>query len=319
MSWNLLQLKRQLIVTPLFGIFIASAVGGWAERPGPRLSPPPLGWVLSPDGTQAIEITGVVSSPRPGAAIALPAAASRLWSSPDGRSAIAATDSALFWVRSANEPVALMASEPASSASVAWDRNSEGFAVCVGVRCESRSASGELLEARELETGRTLLAFSATHGWVMDAPGGAYWQSGDIGLSLGSSVIAAQFRPRTRELWTLDQDGTLTGRTAEGGVAGQSNLLRDALGLAVSADGTSFLAVDAEGAAAVFDLRTGLTRAFRLETPPAGVWIASGSFAVRLHDSLKRPIAFWDGETGITGISPAAEIAEGVAIAEVIP
>jgi hypothetical protein len=116
---------------------------------------------------------------------------------------------------------------------------------------------------------------------------------------------AAAFRPNSPELWLLHPSGHLSGRDLQGRRTAEAQLVPNALGLVASQDGAAFFAANAGGAAAVVSLATSQTEQFDLEDTVEGVWPAPGLFAVRLHHSAKRPIGFWNGETGLTGWVPA--------------
>ena len=68
-----------------------------ADSSGIRLSAPAIGWILAPGGSELIEITGIISSPRAGLAIALASAARRSWASPDSNSVLLRLDEGLFF------------------------------------------------------------------------------------------------------------------------------------------------------------------------------------------------------------------------------
>lgn len=297
MHWKLLAKPTRGIA-----ILILTASLALTGQSAARISAPALGWLLSPDGTEIIGITGVVDSPRDGQSYRLPSAASKIWASPDA-SAIIASSAEGLWLITPGAAVRQFASIE-GSVSAAWDRAGNGFVVCHNGGCTEYSSSGAVRGTFETAGLAGVLAYSASAGTLYSIEGGATWHraAGDIPLS---EVASGAFRTGSQELWTLEPDGRLTGRDANGAVVGSAELVADALGLAVSADGNALIAANAsEGAS--FDVRNSGVNRFAVESGIEGVWVAPGNFAVRFHESAKRPVAFWNGETGALGWMPAA-------------
>ena len=277
-----------------------------ADSSGIRLSAPAIGWILAPDGSQLIEITGIISSPRAGRAIALPSAARRSWASPDSNSVLLRLDEGLFLFRS-SEQLEQLAEIPAGiSVAAAWDRSSTGFAICWAEICQARAANGAIREQWPVAGGLRVVAFSMEEGLVTATPDGADWRAGSELIHLESIPAAAAFRPGTQELWLLDNNGRLAGRDRQGRRTGEGESVAAAIGLIGSADGKAFFASNADGEAAVFSVESSQSERLAIEDTVEGMWPAPGLFAIRLHESAKRPIAIWNGETRITGWMPAA-------------
>jgi len=306
MQSKLLNLLARRIAGPLLSLTLAGPTLLQAETPGARFSAPKLGWVLSPDGAQLIEITGVLDSPRQGAALALPAAATRLWPSPDASAAVLRTASGYFLAGSPDLPVALAELPAGSELSVAWDRASNGFAACWSAHCESRDQRGAIVAQWEVAEGSRVLAYSSRAGLVTAVGDSATWRTGDWDSPLAMAPVAAAFRNGTNELWLIDAEGRLSGLDAQGRPVEGSTLVAGAVGLVGSLDGQSFLAASAEGLAASYNLSSGHREQWALEDTVEGLWPAPGLFAVRLHESAKRAVAIWNGETGVTGWTPSA-------------
>ena len=136
-----------------------------ADSSGIRLTAPAIGWILAPDGSQLIEITGIISSPRAGRAIALPSAARRSWASPDSNSVLLRLDEGLFFRSS--EQLAQLAEIPAGiSVAAAWDRSSTGFAICWAEICQARAANGAIREQWPVAGGlRVVVRFRICKWW----------------------------------------------------------------------------------------------------------------------------------------------------------
>jgi hypothetical protein len=228
-----------------------------------------------------------------------------LWAAPDSSSAVVRLDTGLFLLRPASPLQLLQDLPPGAEASALWDRGSAGFALCWLDICEARDAEGAIRSRWSLPAGFRPLAFSLEAGLAAAGSTSALWfhQAGSVPLD--TVPAAAAFRSRSMELWMLDRSGNLSGRDAQGRNTGDAILVPDAVGLVGSLDGDAFFAANASGDAAVFSFATAQTRQFALEDPVEGAWPAPGLFAVRLHDSAKKPIAFWNGETGLTGWMPA--------------
>ena len=283
-----------------------------AESTGIRLSSPTLGWVLASDGSQLIEIAGIAESPRAGRTVALPSAARRSWTSPDANSVILRLDTGIFLIRSGEqlEQLAEFPSELPRDIEVAavWDRSSAGFAICWAEKCEARAANGAIRDQWKISSGSRAIAFSVEAGLVTANAEDAGWHYGGELIQLDAVPAAAAFRAGTKELWLLHLDGRISGQDRQGRRLGEGGLVAGALGLIGSLDGKAFFAVNAEGEAAVYSLESAQTVRVAIEESVEGVWPAPGLFAIRLHESAKRPITIWNGETGITGWMPAATI-----------
>jgi len=267
-----------------------------------RISAPALGWLLSPDGSEVIGITGVVDSPRDGHAFKLPEVASRIWVSPDASALVALTAKELWLIVPGSSARQLSAAE--SSVSVAWDRSGNGFLVCQSDHCAEHSASGAVRGGFDTSGAASVLAYSESAGALYVRDGVATWHRASGDVAVGEAAAAA-FRPGAQELWVLSPNGRLSGFDANGSSAGSADLIADAIGLAVSADGNTLVAVNASSGS-VFDLRTAEVNRLAFAEGVDGLWLAPGNFAVRLHESSKRPVAFWNGETGALGWMPAA-------------
>ena len=274
-----------------------------AESPGIRLSSPTIGWVLASDGLQLIEIAGIAASPRAGRAVALPSAARRFWTSPDANAVILRLDNGIFLLGSGEQLAEL--SEDFEVTAV-WDRSSTGFAICWAEKCEARAANGAIRHQWKVSSGSRVIAYSAEAGLVTASAEDADWHYGGELIHLDAVPAAAAFRSGTKELWLLNPDGRISGQDRQGRRLGEGELVAGALGLVGSLDGKAFFAVNAEGEAAVYSLESAQTVRVAIGNSVEGVWPAPGLFAVRLHESAKRPIAIWNGETGITGWMPAA-------------
>jgi hypothetical protein len=267
-----------------------------------RVSAPALGWLLSPDGTGIISITGIADSPRDGQNYPLPATASKIWTSPDASAIIAQSVDGLWLITPGVSSRQFAAIDTAVS--VAWDRSGSGFVVCQPDRCAEYSAAGAVRGGFETAGAADVLAYSASAGTLYDIDGAATWHRSSGDTPLGE-VASGAFLSASKELWTLGADGRLTGRDANGAVVGSAELVTDALGLVVSADGNTLIAANAS-TAAVYEIRNAEVTRFAVESGIEGVWLAPGNFTVRLHESAKRPVAFWNGETGALGWMPAA-------------
>jgi hypothetical protein len=195
---------------------------------------------------------------------------------------------------------------PEVDATAAWDRASAGFALCWADICQGHGANGAIRSRWEVPAASRAVAFSAEAGLVSATPDSAVWRSETDNTPLDVLPAAAAFRADTQELWLVDAAGRLTGRDRQGRRTGEGDLVETPLGLISSANGKSFFAANAEGAAATYSIDAAQTTRMNLEDTVEGVWAAPGQFAVRLHESAKRPIAIWNGETGTTGWMPAA-------------
>lgn len=293
----------KLLATPPRGIavLILTASLALVGQTAARITAPVLGWLLSPDGGEIIGITGVVDSPRDGQAYRLPAAASKIWVSPDASTIVARSVEGL-WLIAPGASSRLIASSE-SGTSMAWDRASKGFVVCQPDRCTEFSPDGSVRGGFDTAGFATALAYSASSGTLFSIEASATWHrnSGDIAVG---EAIAAAFRPGTQELWLIAQDGRLSGLDANGAIVGSAELVPGAVGLAASGDGHSLIAANGSHGAA-FDIRNAEVSRFAVETGIEGLWLAPGNFSVRLHESAKRPIAFWNGESGALGWMPA--------------
>lgn len=292
----------------MLGLAIGMGPAIWAESPGIRITAPSLGWVLSPDGTQVTEIAGVAASPRAGRELALPAAARRSWASPDAAAVLVQTENGIFLVRESGAPQSILELSGPAEFSAAWDRAAAGFALCGPESCQSFDPAGAIRASWDVEAGARALAYSAESGLVISLNGAAQWLRADGRAPLDGSPIAAAFRPGTSEAWFLDAEGRLTGQDFLGRRTGEGQVIENALGLVASRDGRAFFAAS-ETAAAVFLIESQKTESVEIGEPVEGVWAAPGAFSIRLHDSAKRPIAIWDGESGALGWMPAVEVA----------
>jgi hypothetical protein len=305
MHCKLLKNNARRIAESLLSLAITSGLIMAAESPDIRISAPTLGWILAADGSQAIEITGVTDSPRAGRAVALATAARRAWASPDAAAVVLQTGTGIALLRGALPAEALLELPAAAVATVAWDRASAGFAVCWNEICEARSADGAMRARWEVAPGSRVLAYSADNGLLLATAEIAEWRRQTEVISLDAIPASAAFRPGTSELWLLDAAGQLTGIDPQRRPVGAAELVPNAVGLVASLDGKSFFAANAEGAAAAANLETLQTENFNLEDSVEGLWPAAGRFTVRLHDSAKRAIAIWNGDSGTTGWVPA--------------
>ena len=275
-----------------------------ADSSGVRISAPALGWLLSPDGSQLIQMTGVAESPRTGATIALESPARAAWAAPDASAILLKLDTGLALLHPGGqlEPVPGV---PPSVHSAIWDRSSAGFAVCWQAVCQAFDPSGAIRSRWEVASAARPLAFSAELGLVTLSPDGADWHQAGRSIRLDSLPAAAAFRPGTGELWFIDAAGTLSQQDSQGLRRALPDLVPSAIGLVAALDGKSIFAVNAEGAAATANLDTLQADRFSVEDSVEGAWPAPGAFAIRLHESAKRPISIWNGETGLTGRAPA--------------
>lgn len=305
MHCKLLKNKARRIAESLLSLAITSGLIMAAESPDIRISAPTLGWILAADGSQAIEITGVTDSPRAGRAVALATTARRAWASPDAAAIVLQTRTGIALLRGAQPAEGLLELPAATVATVAWDRASTGFAVCWDEICEARGADGAMRARWEVAPGSRVLAYSADNGLLLATAEAAEWRRQNTVISLDAMPASAAFRPGTSELWLLDAAGQLTGIDPQRRPVGAAELVPNAVGLVASLDGKSFFAANAEGAAAAANLETLQTENFNLEDSVEGLWPAAGRFTVRLHDSAKRAIAIWNGDSGTTGWVPA--------------
>lgn len=276
-----------------------------AEPPAIRLSAPPVGWVLSPDGSHVLEITGIMESPRTGLAYPLPSAARRAWSAPDARSVLLLLDIGVALRQPGGQVEIFFPAAAGTSVSAAWDRASRGFAVCAGESCQARSADGTLRREYAVAAGTRVLAYSDTAGIVLARAEQAEWRRGSDAVNLEFVPAAAAFRGTQAEIWYIAADGRIAGTDAQGVRSPIREGIADPLGLVSSADGGAFFAANALGEAERFTPSGGAVDRFSLEDTVEGVWAAPGFFAVQLQESAKRPIAIWNGETGVTGWAPA--------------
>jgi len=196
--------------------------------------------------------------------------------------------------------------EKGAEVSLIWDRASAGFAACWADKCQSRTASGGEAEQWAIANGSRLKAFSVIAGAVTVSDSGAVWRHRGEVIPLDTLPAAAAFRAGTEELWTVDAEGRLTGRDSQGRRTGEGELVASAIGLVSSADGSRFFAVNAEREIATYTIVSGQTERLSVDDPVDGAWPIPGQFAIRLHESAKRPIAIWDGESGTTGWMPVA-------------
>ena len=305
MHCKLLKNKARRIAESLLSLAITSGLVMAAEGPDIRISAPSLGWILAADGSQAIEITGITDSPRTGRAVALADIARRAWASPDATAVVLQTGMGIALLRGNEQAENLLALPAGSAASIAWDRASAGFAVCWDTFCEARGANGAMRARWEVAGGTRILAYSADNGLLLATAESAEWRRESTAVTLDAIPAAAAFRPGTSELWLLDAAGQLTGIDPQRRPVGAAELVPNALGLVASLDGKSFFAANAEGATATTNLETLQTEKSNLEDSVEGLWPAAGRFTVRLHDSAKRAIAIWNGDSGITGWVPA--------------
>lgn len=292
--------KFLLILAAIPGLALA------ADSAGIRFSSPSIGWVLAADGSQLIEIAGIDSSPRTGRAVALPSAARRSWSSPDASSALLRLNTGLILLKSDGHPTQIVEIASNVDVAAAWDRSSTGFVACWAGTCQARAADGAIRDQWPVPEGSRIVAFSLEAGLLTATSESADWRQGAESIQLETVPAAAAFRPGTQELWLLDADGRLAGRDRQGRRTGEGELVANAVGLVSSADGKALFAVDPEGRAAVFTIESAQSERFSIDESVEGVWPAPGRFAIRLHESAKKPIAIWNGETGVTGWMPAA-------------
>lgn len=291
------------IATPLLGLALISALSSAADL---RVSAPGLGWLLSPDGTQVIAITGVPESPRAGAAIALPALARQVWSAPDASALLARLDAGLYLIRPGHDPAELAAIPPDATVSAAWDRASAGFAACWQAACRVFDKEGAPGPESESGPGVRLLAYSAASGLVTVAGDSALWRRGETTRPLDFVPAAAAFVPASGELWVVEDTGRLLALSPEGGRREMPESVSAPIGLVASLDGKSLFTVNGAGEAAVLAAGSGELTRFSLEGTVEGAWPAPGLFNVRLHESAKRPLAIFNGESGLAGWAPAA-------------
>lgn len=283
MHWNNMQrTKRGIAILLLIGVF-----GLHAQNASVRISAPALGWVLSHDGSQVIAITGVTESPRDGEAISLPGAASRIWGSPQGDRFVAALPDGTWLFAPATAPQRILETEAGAAV---WSRNGDVVAACLGESCQVFERAGSHRFNLSLPEGATLAALQPEGGFAFRTAEG-------IGIRAGATeefhpnAVAIAFTPDGSGAWVLNKEGVLAGP------AGPAEFLRNAVGMVIALDGSALIAVAADGSAAAFDPPTRNVRHFALEAGVDGVWPAPGNWNVRLHDSAKRPIAFWSGET----------------------
>jgi hypothetical protein len=189
---------------------------------------------------------------------------------------------------------------------VVWDRSSAGFAACWADKCQTRAADGAVREQWEVAAGTRALAFSVSAGLLTATAESADWRHAGELIHLDTPPAAAAFRAGTQELWLVDADGRLIGRDEQGRRAGEGELVPRAIGLVGSLDGKHFFAVNADREAAVYSLEALQSERLTIEDAVEGAWAAPGLFAIRLHESAKRPIAIWEGVTGTTGWMPVA-------------
>lgn len=293
----------------MLGLAIGMGPAVWAETPEVRITAPSLGWVLSPDGNQITEIAGVASSPRAGRDRALPGAARRSWASPDATAVLVQTENGIILIREAGEPLAILELSGPAEFSAAWDRAAAGFALCGPESCQAYDAAGAIRSSWEIEAGSRALAFSAGAGVVVASSSAVQWLRADGRTTIDGAPVAAAFRPGTEEAWFLDAAGHLFGQDFQGRRTGEAQLMENPLGLVASRDGKAFFAAS-EKAAAVFLIESASAESVDVGAPIEGVWATPGAFSVRLHDSAKRPIAIWDGESGLLGWMPATESPE---------
>lgn len=275
-----------------------------AETPAIRMSAPTIAWVLSSDGFELIQIAGVPESPRAGQRISLPSVALRAWSSPDAQSAVLRLEDGLYLQRSAGKLERVAELEKDAVASLEWDRLSAGFAACWAQMCQSRVADGALVEQWAVDPGSRIIAYSVQGGAVTASESGSVWRYNRVQIPLEIIPTVAALRPGADELWTVDREGRLTGRDRAGRRTGEGEMISGAIGLVGSLDGASFFAINADREAAFYSVALGRTDRFTLDGDVDGAWAAPGPFAVRLHESAKRPVAIWEGDSGITGWMP---------------
>ncbi len=289
-------------------LLLMPATSVCAPPPAPRLSVPALGWVLSPDGSQLLELAGLPESPRPGRSLPLPRPARAAWSAPDASAALVRLDDGFHLVHpDLPEPFALLpVAEPEEPApfTAAWDRASLAFAICYGPLCHEFDRDGQSLASFPAASGSHLLAYSRQAGLALRKDGSLLWLRDGAALSLDVSAAAATFRPGHADLWVLDPAGHLTVFDSAGSQSSIAELIPDALGLAPSADGSTFFAAAGNSLAQV-QVDTRHVVIYSFEDSVTGVWPAPGGLTVRLHDSPKRPISFWNGDPGIYASAPA--------------
>lgn len=298
----------KLLVTPPRGIavLILTVSMALSGQTAARISAPALGWLLSPDGAEIIGITGVIESPRDGQTYRLPASATRIWVSPDASTVVARSSEGLWLIAPGTSSRQFASID--GPVSLAWDRSGSGFVVCQMDRCAEYSSSGTARGGFETAGAASAVAYSVSAGTVYKLDDSATWHraSGDTGLG---EIAAGSFRPGAQELWTLAPDGRLTGRDANGATIGSAELVPEAVGLVISADGNTLISANASSAVTM-DFRNAEVNRFAVESGVEGLWLAPGNLAVRLHESAKRPVAFWNGETGALGWMPAAVAGE---------
>lgn len=294
----------KLMATPPRGIalLILTACLTLSGQSAARIAAPALGWLLSPDGSEVIGITGVIDSPRDGQSYKLPAVASRIWVSPDASALVARMADELWLISPGSSSRQLGAAD--SAVSVAWDRGGNGFVICQPERCAEHAASGAVRGSFAVAGTVNVLAYSAGAGVIYAVDSTATWHRASGDVAVGEAAAAA-FRPGSQELWVLSTDGKLAGLDSNGASIGSAELVTGAVGLAMSADGAALVAASGSEAA-VFDIRNAQVNRIPVEGGVEGLWLAPGNFAVRLHESAKRPVAFWNGETGALGWMPAA-------------
>ena len=306
MHCKLLKTRARRIAESLLSLAITSGLIMAAESPDIRISAPSLGWILASDGSQAVEITGVADSPRTGRTVALATAARHAWASPDATAIVLQTGTGISLLRGSLPAEELFELPAATVATVAWDRASAGFAVCWNENCEARGADGAMRARWEVAPGARVLAYSADNGLLLATAESAEWRRESAVIPLDAIPASAAFRPGTSELWLINAAGQLTGMDPQGRPTGAAELVPNPVGLVASLDGKSFFAANTDGAAAAANLETLQTETFNLEDSVEGLWPAAGRFTVRLHDSAKRAIAIWNGDSGITGWVPAS-------------
>ncbi len=291
------------IANPFLGLALIPALVSAADL---RVSAPGLGWLLSPDGRQVIAITGVPESPRAGDAIPLPGLARQLWSAPDASAALIRLDEGLYLLRPGLDPAELAAVSADAAVSAAWDRASAGFAACWADSCRAFDRAGLPGAETAAAPGVRLLAYSASAGLLTVEGDAALWRAGGSTRPLDAVPAAAAFLPGASELWFLDPAGRLAALSAQGARRDLPETVDSPIALVASADGQSVFVVNATGEAAVLGVASGAVTRHTLEETVEGAWPAPGNFNVRLHESAKRPLAIFNGETGLAGWAPAA-------------
>ncbi|HEU0123651.1 MAG TPA: hypothetical protein VFQ91_24180 [Bryobacteraceae bacterium] len=299
--------KARRIASFLFGLALLSNAIFAEESFVPRLASPVLGWVLTAGGTRAMEIAGIAESPRTGSEVVLPAAAQHLWSAPDAHAALVQAGEGLHLLRSGAEPERIAEIPAGTDVSAAWDRGSSAVVACWATVCR---AWGSVDTRWEAPAGAVVLAYSVEAGLAIAVGDQAEWRNGNGVVALPVRPLAAAFRPGTQELWTAGPAGGLTMWTSEGSRTVEAGAVPEPVGLAMAADGSALFIVNAEGLGAKYGIASQQTESVEVGDAVEGVWPAPGAFAVRLHDSAKRAIAIWNGETGQTTWMPIAASAE---------